>query len=246
MTPTWGRPPWWRTTPQVAAVEQAALEEEAASRPGRMTTRRRTSHAARTAPTRRARVLQPDAEQQRAGSALVWAAWYGRRGRGARARPLGAVQAARLVLLLVVIRPVLKAASSPGAACSATATCGVVLLHGSRPQVRVFHIAPRPVRHVLLTWIQSAGGRLGWEDLHHGRLIRQRNKNSDQQREKELQRLTAGGGCARSYGRLPNCQSVSDSLQSEMWLTSRTTSMSGSPAAPACTSGTGPGARSCN
>ena len=49
---------------------------------------------------------------------------------------------------LVVIRPVVKAYSKPGAACLAaglaTARLGVVI-HGSRPQVGVLQIMLRPV-----------------------------------------------------------------------------------------------------
>ena len=54
---TWGRPPWTKTPRRVAA-KLAALGLESASTTGRMTTRRKSSHAASRRPTM-ARVPPP-------------------------------------------------------------------------------------------------------------------------------------------------------------------------------------------
>ena len=126
----------------------------------------------------------------------------------------------------VVFWPVGEGRRGPEAAFRSPSSAFGVGLHRRRPQVGVIDIALRPVEDELAGRSFNAGCRLNEGILTQRNQKDQKSDSATKKTEQQEMRLTAGGGLAREYGSLPNCQS-SPSSQFAMWFTMFATSARG-------------------
>ena len=127
----------------------------------------------------------------------------------------------------VILRPVGEGGREPEAASRSSSSAFGVGLHRRRPQVGVVDVALRTIGNILVGLSRGADCRLHEGVLVQKKPTRIRNRIRPQRRQsnKEI-RLTTGGGLAREYGSLPNCQSSPNS-QFAIWFTKFATSLRG-------------------